>query len=147
MSAASSQLSRERHAADASAAGRNSPLEGPNSRTMSRALGRGGVSYERDTPVTMGFAATPLPGKRKLHLHLNLLSSLLLSRLELSDTQVYEPHIRALLGTTSHGPQPCSRNTIDKCVVGKHLAAAGCRVQGSFCMVHGVRMVYGVRAG
>jgi len=29
-------------------------------------------------------------------------SSLLLSSLELSDTQVYEPYIRALLGTTSH---------------------------------------------
>ena len=29
-------------------------------------------------------------------------SSLLLSSLELSDTQVYEPQIRALLGTASH---------------------------------------------
>ena len=29
-------------------------------------------------------------------------SSLLLSSLELSDTQVYEPYIRALLGTPSH---------------------------------------------
>jgi len=29
-------------------------------------------------------------------------SSLLLSRLELSETQVYEPYIRALLGTASH---------------------------------------------
>jgi len=29
-------------------------------------------------------------------------SSLLLSSLELSDTQVYEPYIRALLGTASH---------------------------------------------
>ena len=29
-------------------------------------------------------------------------SSLLLSSLELSDTQVYEPSIRALLGTASH---------------------------------------------
>jgi len=29
-------------------------------------------------------------------------SSLLLSSLELSDTKVYEPHIRALLGTASH---------------------------------------------
>ena len=31
-----------------------------------------------------------------------LLSSSLLSRLELSGTQVYEPSIRALLGTSSH---------------------------------------------
>ena len=31
-----------------------------------------------------------------------LLSSLLLSSLELSDTQVYEPFIQALLGTASH---------------------------------------------
>jgi len=32
----------------------------------------------------------------------NSSSSLLLSRLELSDTKVYEPHIRARLGTASH---------------------------------------------
>jgi len=29
-----------------------------------------------------------------------------LSSLELSDTQVYEPSIRALLGTASHNPKP-----------------------------------------
>ena len=32
----------------------------------------------------------------------SLLSSLVLSSLELSDTQVYEPYIRALLGTASY---------------------------------------------
>jgi len=36
-------------------------------------------------------------GKRR-----NFSSSVLLSSLELSDTQVYEPLIRALLGTASH---------------------------------------------
>jgi len=35
-------------------------------------------------------------------------SSLLLSSLELSDTQVYEPEIRALLGTASHLETPPS---------------------------------------
>jgi len=35
-------------------------------------------------------------------LHASSSSSLLLSRLELSDTKVYEPQIRALLGTAAH---------------------------------------------
>ena len=39
---------------------------------------------------------------------LNPFSSLLLSSLELSDTQVYEPYIRARLGTAAH-PYPLTR--------------------------------------
>ena len=37
-------------------------------------------------------------------------SSLLLSSLELSDTKVYEPYIRALLGTASHFSEVGDRN-------------------------------------
>ena len=61
-------------------------------------LGGGTVSYERGTPVL----------HRDRHLvpadprQPSSSSSLLLSSLELSDTQVYEPSIRALLGTASH---------------------------------------------
>ena len=45
-------------------------------------------------------------------------SSLLLSSLGLSDTQVYEPQIRALLGTASHfcelvGPSPPPLHTVE----------------------------------
>ena len=40
---------------------------------------------------------------RREHLHrIYLSSSLLLSNLELSDTKVYEPYIRARLGTAAH---------------------------------------------
>jgi hypothetical protein len=40
--------------------------------------------------------------RARLVLIRNLFSSLLLSSLELRDTQVYEPQIRALLGTALH---------------------------------------------
>jgi len=80
------------------------------------------VSYERGTPVGLylGPCGGPrgggvfvslrypcmhtLPRRERKMLPLATVtsSSLLLSSLELSDTQVYEPYIRALLGTASH---------------------------------------------
>jgi len=40
-------------------------------------------------------------------------SSLLLSSLELSDTKVYEPQIRARLGTTAYKMYPTDRQELD----------------------------------
>ena len=46
--------------------------------------------------------STPFPGPIPCFVRTFLITSLLLSSLELSDTKVYEPQIRALLGTASH---------------------------------------------
>ena len=81
-----------------------------------------GVSYERGTPAlaTEGTsheqvrmvkakwdAVWPNDSSRLAPTPVSS-SSLLLSSLELSDTKVYEPQIRALLGTASHF---CRQNT------------------------------------
>ena len=73
---------------------------------------RGGVSYKRSTPVGLVLGGWPALGAMRALIReqpmctcftwLLLLLSLLLSGLELGDAQVYEPYIRALLGTAAH---------------------------------------------
>jgi len=58
-----------------------------------------GVSYERGTPVNAECQIRRVGGRGGFS---SSLSSLLLPSLELSDTKVYEPSIRARLGTASH---------------------------------------------
>jgi len=63
----------------------------------------GAVSYERDTLVDAPprLHLRPAPGRDPIMTASFSPSSLLYS-LELSDTKIYEPQIRAFLGTASH---------------------------------------------
>ena len=67
-------------------------------------LGGGGCSYERGTPVNPSPEARPFAPDRWETLHSKPQTSFfkLLSSLELSDAKVYEPYIRARLGTAAH---------------------------------------------
>ena len=78
-------------------------------------------------------------------------SSVLLSSLELYDTTIYEPEIRALLGTAPHfcsavgfelrtAPQVAAAQSIAGVKKGKlqhEVQGAGCRVQSAECRVQG----------
>ena len=59
-------------------------------------LGGGALSYERGTPVDAPPCCRAYPRS------FSTSSPFVLSSLELSDTDVYAPYLRALLGTASH---------------------------------------------
>ena len=65
-------------------------------------LGGWALSYERGIPVIPGCPAPTIVQVAHTPNAVSSSSSLLLSSLELSDTKVYEPEIRARLGTAAH---------------------------------------------
>ena len=98
--------------ADSDGANRNETAEGGNSHAMEEEEA-GGENQDPSGADAAGGETQPTSAKDKRtvtspawdppHLpgHQPAFSSLLLSSLELSDTKVYEPYIRALLGTAS----------------------------------------------
>jgi len=76
----------------------------PRERCSECLVARVVVTVERDTEYVCwaGTRVSPPPRHPRGRGTPQTSSSLLLSSLELSDTTVYEPYIRALLGTASH---------------------------------------------